>query len=155
MWTIGATQTCVIAHDGTCKWVRVRAPERVSWPVRRGIILAMRSIADNAKVRKKRPATRSRTSTAASLKRHEPGKLVRVRIMQHLGAQPLPLLEKALEAAGFWTHIARVHSALGRRKDQFRIVIKPDLDFYNALPPGGTDPALVEHLIDLLHDRGF
>lgn len=117
--------------------------------------MAMRSMADNAKGRKKRPATWSRASTAASVKRRERGKPLKVSITQHFGARPLPLLEKALEAAGFWTQVAQVRSAVGRRNAQFRIVIKPDLDFYNALTPGGTDPALVEHLIDLLHDRGF
>jgi len=38
---------------------------------------------------------------------------------------------------------------------RFRIVIKPDLDFYDPRTPGGTDPALVEHLVDLLHDSGY
>jgi uncharacterized protein (DUF362 family) len=115
----------------------------------------MRSMADNAKGQRKGPARSSRTSTVASVKRRERGKPVKVSITQHLGAQPLQLLEKALEAARFWKGVAQVRNALGRRNDQFRIIIKPDLDFYSALTPGGTDPALVEHLIDLLHDRGF
>ncbi|HWZ71705.1 MAG TPA: DUF362 domain-containing protein [Casimicrobiaceae bacterium] len=89
------------------------------------------------------------------MKRHKRGKPLKVSITQHVGAQPLLLLEKVLEAAGFWKQVAQVHRALGRPKDQFRILIKPDLDFYDALTPGGTDPALVEHMIDLLHERGF
>jgi uncharacterized protein (DUF362 family) len=115
----------------------------------------MRSTADNAKNRKMRPGTAIRPSTAASVKRRKRGKSVKVTITQHLGAQSFPLLEQALEDAGFWKQIAQVRHALGRRSDQFRIIIKPDLDFYDALTPGGTDPVLVEHLIDLLHDRGF
>ena len=88
----------------------------------------------------------------ASTKRSKHGK---VSITQDLGAQPRSLLERALDDAGFWTQIAQTRRALGQRRDRFRIIIKPDLDFYDALTPGGTDPALVEHLIDLLHDRGF
>ena len=52
-------------------------------------------------------------------------------------------------------HLEQVRRALRLRKHRFRVIIKPDLDFYDALAPGGTDPALVEHLIDLLHDQGF
>jgi len=36
-----------------------------------------------------------------------------------------------------------------------RIIIKPDLALYDERSPTGTDPALVEELIDLLHRRGF
>jgi uncharacterized protein (DUF362 family) len=89
------------------------------------------------------------------MKRRNRAKAVKVIITQHLGAQPLPLLEQALEDAGFWPHIVQFRRALGRRGDQFRIIIKPDLDFYDSRAPSGTDPVLVEHLIDLLHDRGF
>ena len=56
----------------------------------------MRSMADNAKGQRKGPARSSRTSTVASVKRRERGKPVKVSITQHLGAQPLQLLEKAL-----------------------------------------------------------
>lgn len=76
-------------------------------------------------------------------------------IARQLGSQPLPLLEQVLDGAGFWQHIERRRQAAGRQRDQFRIIIKPDLDFYDPQVPAGTDPALVEHLIDLLHDRGY
>lgn len=80
---------------------------------------------------------------------------VKVSITHELGAQPLALLEKALKDAGFWRHIEQARRALSLRRNRFRIIIKPDLDFYDPLISGGTDPTLVEHLIDLLHDRGF
>ena len=80
---------------------------------------------------------------------------VSVSITQQLGGEPRALLGQVLEAAGFWTHIEQARNARRLRRSRFRIVIKPDLDFYDAHTPGGTDPALVEHLIDLLHDRGF
>lgn len=70
---------------------------------------------------------------------------VRVCVVQRAGAAPAALLEEVLEAAGFWRLIARRRGA---------IVIKPDLDFFAPVPHGGTEPGLVEHLIDLLCDRG-
>jgi uncharacterized protein (DUF362 family) len=70
---------------------------------------------------------------------------VRVCVVQRAGAPAAVLLEEVLEATGFWRLVAR-------RKGG--IVIKPDLDFYEAAPHAGTEPALVEHLIDLLHDHG-
>ena len=75
-------------------------------------------------------------------KRPEP---VRVCVVQRAGAPPAVLLEEALDAAGFWR-------LLEARRGP--VVIKPDLDFFETVPHGGTEPALVEHLIDLLHDRG-
>ena len=55
------------------------------------------------------------------------------------------LLEEVLEATGFWRLVAASPGS---------VVIKPDLDFHEAAAHGGTEPALVEHLVDLLHDRG-
>jgi uncharacterized protein (DUF362 family) len=66
-------------------------------------------------------------------------------VAQRAGGRGGELLEEVLEAAGFWR-------LLPRRRGS--IIIKPDLDFYEAVRHGGTDPELVEHLIDLLHDRG-
>jgi len=71
---------------------------------------------------------------------------MQVSAVQRAGATATALLEETLESAGFWRLIA---GSAGR------IVIKPDLDFYAADPHCGTDPALVEHLIDVLHDRGY
>lgn len=64
-------------------------------------------------------------------------------------------LERALASAGFWKRIDRHRAAAGTAPDAFRILIKPDLDAFDAGAPTGTDPALVEHLIDLLAERGF
>ncbi|MGE5339148.1 MAG: DUF362 domain-containing protein [Gemmatimonadota bacterium] len=71
---------------------------------------------------------------------------LRVCVMQDANATAAILLERVLEASGFWRLAAR-------RKGP--VVIKPDLDCYEAAPHSGTEPALVEHLIDLLHERGF
>jgi uncharacterized protein (DUF362 family) len=80
---------------------------------------------------------------------------VRVNVAQQPGTLPLALLEQVLEAAGFWSHIENARRSARSRRSSFRIIIKPDLDFYDPRTPGGTDPVLVEHLIEMLHDRGF
>ncbi|HEX5951771.1 MAG TPA: DUF362 domain-containing protein [Rhodanobacteraceae bacterium] len=67
-------------------------------------------------------------------------------VLQRAGASGATLLEEVLAASGFWEDVS------ARRGP---VVIKPDLDCYEAGPHAGTDPALVEHLIDLLYDRGF
>jgi uncharacterized protein (DUF362 family) len=66
-------------------------------------------------------------------------------VVQRAGAPAATLLEEVLEAAGFWRLLARCKGS---------VVIKPDIDFHEAAAHGGTEPALVEHLVDLLHDRG-
>lgn len=82
-------------------------------------------------------------------------KLAKIAILQHLGGQSGPLLEKVLDVSGFWRHIEQKRRSSGLRRERFRIIIKPDLDVYDPQMPAGTDPAIVEYLIDLLHDRGF
>ena len=103
----------------------------------------------------KRRVSVGRKVSPPSIRRASLAVPVRVSITQQFGAQPLVLLGQALEAAGFWRHIERARRAVRIRRNRFRIIIKPDLDFYDPLTPGGTDPVLVEHLIDLLHDNGF
>src|SRR5262249_8308095 len=39
--------------------------------------------------------------------------------------------------------------------ERFQIIIKPDLALFDYGASTGTDPALVEQLIDLLHERGY
>jgi len=80
-----------------------------------------------------------------SVSRRERAKPVTVCVAQRTGATPAALLEEVLAACGFWPLAARRPGP---------VVIKPDLDCYDATSHGGTEPALVEHLIDLLHDQG-
>lgn len=75
-------------------------------------------------------------------------------IAHELGMTAPVLLERALQGAGFWSRIDAARNARTGRDHPFRIVIKPDLGFYDATGIDGTDPRLVEMLIDLLHDRG-
>jgi uncharacterized protein (DUF362 family) len=60
------------------------------------------------------------------------------------------LLEQAVTRAGLWDLLA----GLAAQKPQPRILIKPDLERLDRDAPTGTDPALVEHLIDLLWAHG-
>ena len=143
---------CPVGVDGLdCTTARGIQPTSVV----RSHDLAKRSVIDNVDRGKMRHAISSQPSLALTEKRRKRGAPVKVCITQHLGMQPLPLLAQVLEDAGFWTHIAQVRRVLRRRDDSFLIIIKPDLDFYDALNLGGTSPVLVEHLIDLLNDRGF
>ena len=76
-----------------------------------------------------------------------------VAIVDDSGLSATGKLAAALDRAGFWTTLRQVQG--GRAPDQVRIVIKPELSGFTVGSPAVTDPALVEHLIDLLHDRGF
>ena len=58
---------------------------------------------------------------------------------------PSERLAAALDRAGFWDIVTGTP----------RILIKPEMAGFVANSPTATDPALVEALIDLLHDRGF
>ena len=62
-------------------------------------------------------------------------------------------LAAALDRADLWNALRRTQA--GRSPDQIRIVIKPEFAGFAVGSPTATDPALVEHLIDQLHDRGF
>jgi uncharacterized protein (DUF362 family) len=65
------------------------------------------------------------------------------------------LLVGALERSGFWALLAARCHETGRAPGDLRIVVKPDLGAFRAGSPAATDPALVEALIDLLHDRAY
>ena len=76
-------------------------------------------------------------------------------VVSNPSADRFSLLEVALTQAGFWAHLAQVRRQAKLQPDEFSILIKPDLAFFGKGSATGTDPALVEHLIDLLHERGY
>ena len=76
-----------------------------------------------------------------------------VAIVDDSGLSPAGKLAAALDRAGLWATLRHAQGA--RAPDQVRVVIKPELSGFAVGSPAVTDPALVEHLIDLLHDRGF
>jgi len=65
------------------------------------------------------------------------------------------LLAQALDQGGLWEALgdARRHSAADT--SSFHVLVKPDLEAFDACSAAATDPALVEALIDVLHDRGY
>jgi uncharacterized protein (DUF362 family) len=64
-------------------------------------------------------------------------------------------LEAALEQSSFWEKLEESLKKSEVPKEAFTIFIKPDMEFYAPNAPTGTDPALVEHLVDLLAEKGF
>ena len=74
--------------------------------------------------------------------------IARVAIVDDSAMSPSEKLAAALERAGFWEIMAA-------SRGDARIVIKPDMAGFTTNSPCVTDPALVEALIDLLHDHGF
>lgn len=65
------------------------------------------------------------------------------------------LLRVTLEQAGFWERIEDVRTSCRCSKAAFRILIKPDLEVFDLGTSTGVDPEIVEHLIALLHRRGY
>jgi uncharacterized protein (DUF362 family) len=88
-----------------------------------------------------------------------PSKAVRgtviVAVVQDPGASRRGLLERVLAESGFWRRLVGLRRGGKRAAADLRILIKPDLTVFDQASPTGTDPRLVEHLIDLLHDRGY
>jgi len=76
-------------------------------------------------------------------------------VVSNPGADRFSLLEAALNQAGFWAHLAQARRRANLPPDEFQILIKPDLGFFEKGSATGTDPALVEALVDLLHKRGY
>jgi uncharacterized protein (DUF362 family) len=65
------------------------------------------------------------------------------------------LLEAVLRASDFWTTIELAQKASNIPPGEFRVLIKPDMEFFDVGAPTGTDPQLVEHLISLLAAAGY
>jgi len=64
-------------------------------------------------------------------------------------------LERALDRSGFWEVIEETRKRTRLTKGKFEILIKPDLNAFELAGSTATDPSLVEHIIDQLHDRGY
>ncbi len=65
------------------------------------------------------------------------------------------ILESALEQSNFWEYLEQACQESRSSKKDFRILLKPDMEFFDVGAPTGTDPQLIEHLIDLLFSRGY
>ena len=79
----------------------------------------------------------------------------RVVIESGRGRNKLDLLDCALDEARFEEALERIFTRCGKSRDAFLVVIKPNLAMYFGDPLTITDPELVEHLVDRIHDAGF
>ncbi len=82
-------------------------------------------------------------------------KKIQAVIVSNPVADRFGLLEAALTQSGFWADLARARRKAKRRPDEFQILIKPDMGFFKKGSATGTDPILVEYLVDLLYGRGY
>jgi len=67
--------------------------------------------------------------------------------------EPQAALEDALRESDVWPALAALRAE--RPPADMRVFVLPDLNVLEPGGPTGTQPALVEHLIDLLADHGF
>ena len=74
------------------------------------------------------------------------------------GEDKISALDSVLERSGFFTHLEDTFENSSFPRDEFLIAIKPNLMTASVREdpsPVYTDPTLVEHLIQQLHERGF
>jgi len=93
-------------------------------------------------------------SEALALKRRMVADLV-----TRAGAYKHDLLDRVLDESGFWEALERRLAASGKPRPEFLVLIKPNTMMvwarYDEDPANLTDPELVLHLVDRLHERGF
>ena len=65
------------------------------------------------------------------------------------------LLEQTLEQSGLWSDIETRRKTTKLSKENFNILIKPDLWFYELNDSIGTSTRLIEHLVSLLATKGY
>lgn len=80
---------------------------------------------------------------------------VSVAVIGHSHEGKFILLESVLQKSGFWFNLQHKLYRSGKTQQDFSIVIKPDFNAYELIGSTATDPQLVEHLIDLLYERGY
>lgn len=71
------------------------------------------------------------------------------------GEDKLAVLERVIEAGGLWEGLIAAAQQAGAEAADLAVLIKPDLALFDRAAPTFTDPELVEHLIDQLHDHGY
>src|SRR5712671_5956999 len=98
------------------------------------------------------PRSRARRSSRARAPRHR--KIINAVIAGGIG-DPARLLARALEEAGLWDDLRQTAATAANDPASLRIVVRPELGAFALGSPAATDPALVELLIDFLHDAGF
>ena len=66
---------------------------------------------------------------------------------------PKAALEEALQQSEVWPSLADLTGE--REPGGMRVLVLPDLNLFEPGGPTGTQPALVEHLVDLLAEHGY
>lgn len=100
-------------------------------------------------------ASRTRKKSVPAKSRSAAKETPLVVIAQTQANDKFSLLDAALTQSGFWPQLEQALQVAAVPGSEFSILIKPDLELFNPGDSTGTDPELVEHLIDLLHDRGY
>jgi len=95
---------------------------------------------------------KSTVKKVSSTHRLEPSHAV---VIENADSDKFTLLETALVKSKFWENIEQSWKKSGLAKHDFSIIVVPDLGQFNSFPSTITDPALVEHLIDLLSEQEF
>ena len=72
-------------------------------------------------------------------------------------ADRFDVLDRVIEDAGFWDRLEERRSAVGKEPDELLVAVKPNLMMFYSRDDMSviTEPALVEHLIDRLVERGY
>src|SRR5688572_12811484 len=70
------------------------------------------------------------------------------------GRDPKSMLAEACARGGLWDRLSGLAASADKAPEDLSVVVLPDLALYDAAGPTGTDPRLVEHLVDLLAERG-
>lgn len=67
------------------------------------------------------------------------------------------LLEQVIEEAGFWNILEKQYAKSGKTKRDFLIAVKPNIMMFYSKDDMSviTEPALVEHLIDKIAEKGY
>jgi len=65
------------------------------------------------------------------------------------------LLEESLSSAGLWADLRAAVDATCGSAAQLDVLVLPELLCFDAGAPAGTQPLLVEHLVDLLGEHGY
>lgn len=93
--------------------------------------------------------------TRTSPKGTASAKPVTVAICEGQDEDKFGLLDKTLKESDFWKILESTRRSSRTPRKKFRILIKPNLEFFDVPSSTGTDPQLVEHLIDLFFEHGF
>jgi uncharacterized protein (DUF362 family) len=67
------------------------------------------------------------------------------------------LLEQVIEEAGFWDILEKQYAKSGKTKKDYLIAVKPNIMMFYSKDDMSviTEPALVEHLIDKIAEKGY